>query len=79
MYGVRHFAAIINPPQACILALGAAEPRPVVHDGSLKIGTTMTCTLSVDHRVVDGAAAAQFLNAFKRRLEAPLVMVVQVP
>lgn len=76
MYGVRQFGAIINPPQACILALGAAEPRPVVRGGSLAVATMMTCTLSADHRAVDGAVAAQFLAAFKERVEKPLSLIV---
>jgi pyruvate dehydrogenase E2 component (dihydrolipoamide acetyltransferase) len=75
-FGVREFAAIINPPQACILALGAVEQRPVVRGGSLAIAALMTCTLSADHRVIDGALAAQFLAAFKRRIEAPLSMLL---
>ena len=61
MYGIKSFDAIINPPQVAILAVGAAEPRPVVRDGALAVGTRMTVTLSSDHRVVDGAAAAAFL------------------
>ena len=61
MYGIKSFDAIINPPQVAILAVGAAEPRPVVRDGALAVGTRMTVTLSGDHRVVDGAAAAAFL------------------
>jgi pyruvate dehydrogenase E2 component (dihydrolipoamide acetyltransferase) len=72
MYGVREFAAIINPPQSCILALGAAEPRPVVRDGAVVVRTLMTCTLSADHRTVDGAVGAEFLAAFKSTLEDPL-------
>lgn len=76
MFGVREFAAILNPPQACILAIGAGEPRPVVRDGALAIATVMTCTLSVDHRVVDGAVGAEFLAAFKHLIEQPLAMLV---
>ncbi|SHH13214.1 dihydrolipoamide acetyltransferase family protein [Pollutimonas bauzanensis] len=76
MYGVRAFAAIINPPQACILAVGAAEKRPVVDDGEIVPAAVMTCTLSVDHRVVDGAVAAEFLAAFKALLETPLGLLV---
>jgi len=75
-FGVREFAAIINPPQACILALGAVEQQPVVRDGSLAIATLMSCTLSADHRVIDGELAAQFLAAFRRRVEAPLGMLL---
>ncbi|MDX1575437.1 MAG: pyruvate dehydrogenase complex dihydrolipoamide acetyltransferase, partial [Kiloniellales bacterium] len=61
LFGVKDFAAIINPPQGCILAVGAGEQRPVVKDGALAVATVMSCTLSVDHRVVDGAVGAQFL------------------
>jgi pyruvate dehydrogenase E2 component (dihydrolipoamide acetyltransferase) len=74
MYGVREFAAIINPPQSCILALGAAEPRPAVRDGAIVIRTLMTCTLSADHRTVDGAVGAEFLAAVKANLEDPLLL-----
>lgn len=76
MYGVKDFAAIINPPQSCILAVGSGEQRPVVEDGALAIATVMTCTLSVDHRSVDGAVGAQFLAAFKRIIEEPLTMML---
>ncbi|HXP97315.1 MAG TPA: 2-oxo acid dehydrogenase subunit E2, partial [Telmatospirillum sp.] len=76
MYGVREFAAIINPPQGCILAVGAGEQRPVVKDGALAIATVMSCTLSVDHRVVDGAIGAEFLAAFKKLIEEPLTMLL---
>ena len=70
-YGVREFAAVINPPQGAILAVGAAEPRAVVKDGQLAIATMMTVTLSVDHRVIDGVVAARWLEAFKRHVEHP--------
>jgi pyruvate dehydrogenase E2 component (dihydrolipoamide acetyltransferase) len=76
MYGVKDFAAIINPPQGCILAVGAGEARPVVKDGALAVATVMSCTLSVDHRVVDGAVGAEFLAAFKKLIEDPLVMLL---
>ncbi len=76
MYGVRTFAAIINPPQAAILAVGAGEQRPVVKDGALAIATVMTCTLSVDHRVVDGALGAEWLAEFKRIVEDPLSLML---
>ncbi|AWK87055.1 pyruvate dehydrogenase complex dihydrolipoamide acetyltransferase [Azospirillum thermophilum] len=76
MFGIREFAAIINPPQGCILAVGAAEQRPVVKDGALAVATMMTCTLSVDHRVVDGAVGAEFLAAFKKLIEDPLSMLL---
>jgi pyruvate dehydrogenase E2 component (dihydrolipoamide acetyltransferase) len=76
MYGIREFAAVINPPQGCILAVGAGEQRPVVKDGQLAVATVMTCTLSCDHRVVDGAVGAQFLAAFKKLIEDPLTMLL---
>jgi pyruvate dehydrogenase E2 component (dihydrolipoamide acetyltransferase) len=76
MYGIREFAAVINPPQGCILAVGAGEPRPVVKDGQLGVATVMICTLSCDHRVVDGAVGAQFLAAFKKLVEDPLTMLL---
>ena len=71
MYGVKQFEAIINPPQSCILAVGAGEQRAVVNNGQLGVATLMSCTLSVDHRVVDGALGAQFLQAFKALIEEP--------
>lgn len=76
MFGVSEFAAIINPPQACILAVGAGEEKPYVDDGVIKIGTFMKCTLSVDHRAVDGSVGAEFLQFFKRYIENPVNMLV---
>jgi pyruvate dehydrogenase E2 component (dihydrolipoamide acetyltransferase) len=76
MFGVKEFSAIINPPQSVILAVGAAEPRPVVKDGALAIATVMSCTLSVDHRSVDGAMGAQYLAVFKKLIEEPLTMLL---
>jgi pyruvate dehydrogenase E2 component (dihydrolipoyllysine-residue acetyltransferase) len=76
MYGVREFAAVINPPQAGILAVGAGEQRPVVRDGALAIATVMSATLSIDHRAVDGALGAQLLAAFKAIIEDPLAMLL---
>ncbi|MCP3023676.1 pyruvate dehydrogenase complex dihydrolipoamide acetyltransferase [Cupriavidus basilensis] len=76
MFGVSEFSAIINPPQAAILAVGATQAVPVVEDGELKAGQVMRCTLSVDHRAIDGALAAQWLAAFKRLLENPLSMLI---
>jgi pyruvate dehydrogenase E2 component (dihydrolipoamide acetyltransferase) len=76
MYGTREFSAILNPPQAGILAVGAAEQRPVVRDGQLEVATVMSCTLSADHRVIDGAVAAQLLAAFKARIENPLSILL---
>ena len=76
MYGIKDFGAIVNPPQAGILAVGAAEKRPIVKHGALAIGTVMSCTLSCDHRVVDGAIGAQFLTAVKGFLEEPMTMLL---
>jgi pyruvate dehydrogenase E2 component (dihydrolipoamide acetyltransferase) len=71
MYGVKDFAAVINPPQGCILAVGAGEERPVARNGQLAVASVMSCTLACDHRVVDGAVGAQWLQAFKKIIEAP--------
>ncbi len=76
MFGVSHFTAIINPPNACILAVGAAREIPVVRDGQLMIGSVMSMTMSSDHRIVDGAMAAQYLNTVKGMLEAPATLMV---
>jgi len=76
MFGTEDFAAIINPPQASILAVGAARQEPVVVDGALAVGTVMHVTLSVDHRPVDGAAAAEWMRAFVGLLEAPTRILV---
>ncbi|MBI3453128.1 MAG: pyruvate dehydrogenase complex dihydrolipoamide acetyltransferase [Rhodospirillales bacterium] len=76
MYGIKDFAAVINPPQGCILAVGAGEQRPVVRNGQLAVATVMSCTLSVDHRAVDGAVGAEFLAAFKKLIEEPLGMLL---
>ncbi|WP_416400170.1 pyruvate dehydrogenase complex dihydrolipoamide acetyltransferase [Alicycliphilus denitrificans] len=76
MHGVGAFSAIINPPQAAILAVGASQHKPVVENGELQVGTVMACTLSVDHRAIDGALAAQWLAAFQRAIEAPLSMLI---
>ncbi|MFN9790887.1 MAG: pyruvate dehydrogenase complex dihydrolipoamide acetyltransferase [Holosporales bacterium] len=76
MFGVKSFSAIINPPQACILAVGAGEERPVVRKGALAVANVMTCTLSVDHRVVDGAVGAQWLAVFKKLVQSPLELVL---
>lgn len=75
MYGVKNFNAIINPPQGCILAVGAGEQRPVVKNGEIAPATVMTVTLSCDHRVVDGAVGAEFLAAFKQYIESPVTML----
>lgn len=76
MFGIREFAAVINPPQGCILAVGAGEKRPIVKLNALAVATVMTCTLSVDHRVVDGAIGAEFLAAFKTLIEDPITMLL---
>jgi pyruvate dehydrogenase E2 component (dihydrolipoamide acetyltransferase) len=77
MYGVREFAAIINPPHATILAVGASQRRPVeTENGGVKFVSQMTVTLSCDHRVVDGALGAELLAAFKMLVERPVLMLV---
>jgi pyruvate dehydrogenase E2 component (dihydrolipoamide acetyltransferase) len=76
MYGIKDFAAVINPPHATILAVGAGEERAVVHNGQLAIATIMTVTLSTDHRAVDGALGAELMVAFKKLIENPVMMVV---
>ena len=75
MYGVKQFDAIINPPQCAILAVGGGEQRPVVAGGELTVATVMTLSLSCDHRVIDGALAAQFLQLLKRYVETPSLML----
>jgi pyruvate dehydrogenase E2 component (dihydrolipoamide acetyltransferase) len=76
MFGVEHFTAIINPPNSAILACGAAVQQPVVRDGQLVVGTQMQATLSLDHRVIDGAMAAQYLASLKEFIEEPETLVV---
>lgn len=76
MHGVKEFSAVINPPQSGILAVGAAEQRPIVENGALAIATVMSCTLSCDHRVIDGAIGAEWLAAFKGLIEDPLTMLL---
>ena len=76
MFGTKQFTAIINPPQAAILAVGAGEQRPVVRNGALAIATVMTCTLSVDHRVADGALGAEWMAVFKSMIEDPLSLML---
>lgn len=76
MMGVSNFSAVVNPPHATILAVGAGEQRPVVKDGALAIATVMTVTLSTDHRCVDGALGAELLGAFKGYIENPMSMLV---
>ena len=76
MYGTLEFSGIINPPQSGLLAVGAAKQQPVVTDGAVTIATVMRCTLSIDHRALDGALAARWLAAFTTRLEHPLATIV---
>jgi pyruvate dehydrogenase E2 component (dihydrolipoamide acetyltransferase) len=75
-FDVEHFLAIINPPEAAILAVASAKEVPVVVNGEIKIGTRMKCTLSVDHRISDGAEGARFMQEFKALLEAPLRLLI---
>jgi pyruvate dehydrogenase E2 component (dihydrolipoamide acetyltransferase) len=76
MYGIKDFTAVINPPQATILALGAGEERAVARHGKIEIAQIMSATLSCDHRAVDGALGAELIGAFKRLIENPVMMVV---
>jgi pyruvate dehydrogenase E2 component (dihydrolipoamide acetyltransferase) len=76
MYGIKSFEAVINPPHATILAIGAGEKRPVAGGDKVEVATVMSCTLSGDHRVVDGAVGAELLNAFKMLIEEPVQMLV---
>lgn len=76
MYGIQEFSAIINPPQSMILAVGGAFDVPAIRDGQVTTTKTMKATLSVDHRVVDGALGSEFLSAFKKAVEAPLLLLV---
>ncbi|HUZ35718.1 MAG TPA: 2-oxo acid dehydrogenase subunit E2, partial [Streptosporangiaceae bacterium] len=76
MYGIRQFTAVINPPQAAILAVGAAARQPIVRGDQITVGTTMTLTLSIDHRAADGATGAAFLTDLKELIEEPLCIVV---
>ncbi|MBP7450386.1 MAG: pyruvate dehydrogenase complex dihydrolipoamide acetyltransferase [Flavobacteriales bacterium] len=75
MFGIEEFTAIINPPDACIMAVGGIMEKPVVKNGQIVIGHTMKVTLSCDHRVVDGATGAAFLNTFKQMLEEPALLL----
>lgn len=76
MYGIRDFAAIINPPQAAILAIGAVEKRPIVRDDAIVVGEMMTMTLSADHRVIDGSVGARFLAVLRELIEDPLKLLI---
>jgi pyruvate dehydrogenase E2 component (dihydrolipoamide acetyltransferase) len=76
MFGIKEFTAIINPPEAGILAVGAAEPVPVVRDGEIVVRSIMNVTMSCDHRVVDGATGSKFLQTFRQMLEDPAMMLL---
>jgi pyruvate dehydrogenase E2 component (dihydrolipoamide acetyltransferase) len=76
MFGIREFTAVINPPHAAILAVGAGEERAIVRDGKVEVATVMTVTMSCDHRVIDGATGARFLQAFKTFVEDPAAMLL---
>jgi pyruvate dehydrogenase E2 component (dihydrolipoamide acetyltransferase) len=76
MYGVESLYAIINPPQSCILGVGAAVRRPVVRGDEVTIGTVMTCTLSADHRAIDGATGAELLAEFRDLIEEPRLLAL---
>ena len=76
MYGIRNFSAIINPPQSCIMGVGSSSKRAIVKNDQITIATIMDVTLSADHRVVDGAVAAELLAAFKKFIESPALMLI---
>jgi pyruvate dehydrogenase E2 component (dihydrolipoamide acetyltransferase) len=76
MYGIEEFTAVINPPEAAILAVGTIREEAVVRKGEIVLGRRMRFTMSCDHRVVDGATGAQYLAAFKRMVESPLNMLL---
>jgi len=76
MFGIKEFTSIINPPQSCIIAVGAGEERAIVKDGKIEIATMMSVTMSCDHRVVDGATGAKFLQTFKQFIEEPASMLL---
>lgn len=76
MYGIDHFTAVINPPEAAVLAVGAVQQEAVVRDGQLTAASTLKLTLSIDHRVLDGAAGAEFLQDLVELIEHPLRIVV---
>lgn len=75
MFGIDEFTAIINPPDACILAIGGIQERPVVKNGQVVPGNVMKVTLSCDHRVVDGVSGSEFLRTFKGLLENPVILL----
>ena len=75
MYGIKQFEAVINPPQAMIMAIGAGEKRPYVVDDALSVATVMSATGSFDHRAIDGADGAELMKTFKELVEKPLGLV----
>ena len=76
MFGIRDFQAIINPPQGAILAIGAGVQKPVIKNGAVVPATVMTVTMSVDHRCIDGAVGAEYLQVFKELLENPVGVIL---
>ena len=76
MFGIKQFTGVINPPHAGILAVGAGEQRAVVRNGKIDIATMMSVTMSCDHRVIDGATGARFLDAFRQFVEEPAAMLL---
>jgi pyruvate dehydrogenase E2 component (dihydrolipoamide acetyltransferase) len=76
MFGIEEFTAVINPPEAAILAVGASQPKPVVRDGEIVVRNMMRVTMSCDHRAIDGATGAGFLKTFKQMLENPMLMLM---
>ncbi len=76
MFGIKEFTAIINPPEAAIFAIGAAKPTAVVENGEIVVRNIMSVTMSCDHRVIDGATGAKFLQTFKQMLENPILMLM---
>jgi pyruvate dehydrogenase E2 component (dihydrolipoamide acetyltransferase) len=76
MFGVGRIIPIINPPQSCILGVGAIESRPVVNDGHVAVGHLMACTLAADHRAIDGATGAELLSEIRRLIEQPMSLVL---
>jgi pyruvate dehydrogenase E2 component (dihydrolipoamide acetyltransferase) len=76
MYNVDQFTAIINPPEAAILAVGAIQQTPVIENGQVVVGSRMKITLSADHRITDGAEAARFMQALKKLVETPLNLLI---
>jgi pyruvate dehydrogenase E2 component (dihydrolipoamide acetyltransferase) len=75
MFGIKDFSSIINEPQGAIMSVGAGERRPVVHGDKIEIATVMSVTMTCDHRVVDGATGAKFLQVFKLLIEDPVTML----